>query len=47
MVGPPGQPTGAKRVVFLSPAKEGRTMHALWIELLIIVIRIIAAGAAG
>jgi hypothetical protein len=49
-VGPPGLPTAAKRVALLdsSHAKEGHTMNAdIWLELLIIVLRIVSAGLAG
>jgi len=49
MVGPPGQPTAAKRVasfVFFI-AKEGTMNADFWIQLAIVLLRILAAGLSG
>jgi hypothetical protein len=49
MVGSPGQPTAAKRVALLdsSHAKEGTMNAGIWIELAIVLLRILAAGLSG
>jgi hypothetical protein len=49
-VGPPGQPTGAKRVAaFHHQAREGLTMcdPRFWIEVLIVILRIFSAGLSS
>jgi hypothetical protein len=49
MVGPPGQPTAAKRVAIFGffTAKEGTMNAEIWIELAIVLLRILAAGLSG
>jgi hypothetical protein len=48
-VGPPGQPTAAKRVATFGffNAKEGTMNAEFWIELLILALRIVSAGLAS
>jgi hypothetical protein len=48
-VGPPGPPTAAKRVAtFGFFTRQGGHMNAeIWIELAIVLLRILAAGISG